>query len=190
MKSKKGLIILIAVLAVVFLIAGFTVGNYNSFVSAEAEVEEKQAVISTQLQRRSDLIPNLVNTVKGYAAHEEKVYSDIAEARSKLAGAGTVEEMSSANNELSSALNRLMVVVENYPTLKANENFVALQDELAGTENRIATARNDYNKIAKEYNTKIKRFPGNLFAGMFGFEAVEYFEAEPDTAVAPEVSFE
>lgn len=190
MKSKKGLIILIAVLAVVFLIAGFTVGNYNSFVSAEAEVEEKQAVISTQLQRRSDLIPNLVNTVKGYAAHEENVYSDIAEARSKLAGAGTVEEMSSANNELSSALNRLMVVVENYPTLKANENFVALQDELAGTENRIATARNDYNKIAKEYNTKIKRFPGNLFAGMFGFEAVEYFEAEPDTAAAPEVSFE
>lgn len=189
-KSKRGFIALIAVGAILLLLITTVIGNYNSIVSAQNEVDEKKSAISTQLQRRNDLIPNFVSTVKGYAAHEEKVYNDISAARSKLAGASTVEEMSTANNELSSALNRLLVVVENYPTLKANENFTALQDELAGTENRITLARNDYNSTAKAYNNKIKRFPGNLFAGMFGFTAADYFEAEAGSEKAPEVSFE
>ncbi len=180
-----GVIAAVIVIAVIGI-----VGTYNSLVSLQAGVEEKESAISTQLQRRSDLIPNLVSTVKGYAAHEEEVYTAIADARSKLAGAGTVEEMAQANGELSSALSRLLVVVENYPELKANENFTALQDELAGTENRITVARNDYNTAAKEYNVKIRRFPNNLFAGMLGFEKVDYFEADSNAQSVPEVSFE
>lgn len=185
------LFVTLGVIAAVIVIAVIgIVGTYNSLVSLQAGVEEKESAISTQLQRRSDLIPNLVSTVKGYAAHEEEVYTAIADARSKLAGAGTVEEMAQANGELSSALSRLLVVVENYPELKANENFTALQDELAGTENRITVARNDYNTAAKEYNVKIRRFPNNLFAGMLGFEKADYFEADSDAKDVPEVSFE
>lgn len=191
-KTKHtGLFVTLGVIAAVIVIAVIgIIGTYNSLVSLQAGVEEKESAISTQLQRRSDLIPNLVSTVKGYAAHEEEVYTAIADARSKLAGAGTVEEMAQANGELSSALSRLLVVVENYPELKANENFTALQDELAGTENRITVARNDYNTAAKEYNVKIRRFPNNLFAGMLGFEKVDYFEADSDATDVPEVSFE
>ena len=189
MKNKKLLVILGVVLVIVLLVSS-VVGTYNSLVNLEATVEEKQAAISTQLQRRSDLIPNLVNTVKGYAAHEEEVYTAIADARSKLAGATSVEELNNANSELSSALSRLLVVVENYPALKANENFIALQYQLEGTENRIAVARNDYNEAAKKYNTKIRRFPASIFAGIFGFEKVDYFEAQAGAENAPEVSFE
>lgn len=189
-KKSKGLLIGGIIVAVVIVIIIALVGTYNSLVTTSAQVDEKQAAISTQLQRRSDLIPNLVNTVKGYAKHEEDVYTAIADARSKLSGAGTVSEMSQANEELSSALSRLLVVVENYPQLKANENFTALQDELAGTENRITVARNDYNTAAKNYNVKIRRFPTNIFAGIFGFEKVDYFEAESGAEKVPEVSFE
>ena len=175
---------------VVVILVSSVSSTYNSLVSLEANVETKQAQISTQLQRRSDLIPNLVNTVKGYAAHENEVYTAISDARSKLAGADTVEELSEADSQLSSALSRLLVVVENYPQLKASENFIALQDQLEGTENRIATARNDYNSAAKEYNTKIRKFPSNIFAGLFGFEKVDYFEAQEGAEQNPEVSFE
>jgi LemA protein len=188
-KNKKLLVVLGVIALVVVILVASIAGTYNSLVGLETAVEEKQAAISTQLQRRSDLIPNLVNTVKGYAAHEEEVYTAIADARSKLAGATTVEDMSEASGELSSALSRLLVVVENYPQLKANENFIALQDQLEGTENRIAVARNDYNEAAKKYNEKIRRFPANIFAGMFGFEKVDYFEAEAGADKAPEVNF-
>lgn len=191
MKKKTKLLIILGVIALVVIILVSSISStYNSLVSLETEVETKQAQISTQLQRRSDLIPNLVNTVKGYAAHENEVYTAIADARSKLAGADTVEELSEADSQLSSALSRLLVVVENYPQLKASENFIALQDQLEGTENRIATARNDYNAAAKEYNAKIRKFPSNIFAGLFGFEKVDYFEAEEGAEKNPEVSFE
>lgn len=191
MKKKTKLLIILGVIALVVIILVSSISStYNSLVSLETEVETKQAQISTQLQRRSDLIPNLVNTVKGYAAHENEVYTAIADARSKLAGADTVEELSEADSQLSSALSRLLVVVENYPQLKASENFIALQDQLEGTENRIATARNDYNAAAKEYNAKIRKFPSNIFAGVFGFEKVDYFEAEEGAEKNPEVSFE
>ena len=187
-KNKKLVawgIVILAVLAVIAIFAS----SYNSMVELKAQVDNKQSAISTQLQRRSDLIPNLVNTVKGYANHEESVYNDIANARSKLAGANTVSEMDKANDELSSAVSRLLVVVENYPNLKANENFIALSDELAGTENRITVARNDYNDAAKKYNVKITKFPSNIFAGIFGFEKVDYFEADEGAEKVPEVSF-
>lgn len=128
------------------------------------------------LQRRADLIPNLVNTVKGYTSHEDAIIDKITTARENLNKAKTVEEKSEANDELSSALNSLMVVVENYPDLKASENFINLQDELAGTENRIAVARKDYNDAVKSYNTSIKKFPGSIFAGMFAFDSKTYFE--------------
>lgn len=191
MKKRTKLFVILGVIAlVVIILVSSVTSTYNSLVSLETEVETKQAQISTQLQRRSDLIPNLVNTVKGYAAHENEVYTAIADARSKLAGADTVEELSEADSQLSSALSRLLVVVENYPQLKASENFIALQDQLEGTENRIATARNDYNSAAKEYNSKIRKFPSNIFAGMFGFEKVDYFEAEEGAEKNPEVSFE
>ncbi len=186
---KKGLIILLAVLAVVGLFAGLIVGSYNGLVDKQTTLDEKNAAIQTQLQRRMDLIPNLVSTVKGYAAHEEEVYTAIADARSALAGANTVAEQAQANSALDSALSRLLVVVENYPELKANQNFIQLQDELAGTENRITRARDEYNAAAKTYNAKIRRFPSNLIASMFGFEKADYFEASQGAQNAPVVDF-
>ncbi len=189
-KKNKTLIIVISIVAVIGIIIAMITGTYNGMVTAQENVLEKQSAISTQLQRRSDLIPNLVSTVKGYAAHEEELYTEIANARSKLAGATTTDEMAAADTELSSAISRLLVVVEQYPELKANENFIALQDELAGTENRITVARNDYNEVAKTYNSKIKKFPGNIFASIFGFEDVAYFEADAGAEEVPEVSFE
>ena len=190
LKLGKSTKVIVIVVAIVFVLGFLVIGSYNSLVSAQEVVNEKQATINTQLQRRNDLIPNLVNTVKGYATHEEEIFTNIANARAKLAGAnGDVEKMADADAELSSALSRLMVVVENYPDLKANQNFIALQDELAGTENRITQARNDYNDSAKKYNLKIKKFPSNIFAGIFGFEEVEYFEAEEGAQKVPEVNF-
>ena len=144
---KKSTGILLGVLGVIVVlvigIVGWGISSYNGLVTSEQAVETQASNIETQLQRRSDLIPNLVNTVKGYAQHEEEIYTALADARAKLSGANTVEEMEEANGELTSALNRLMVIVENYPDLKANENFIGLQDELAGTENSIAVARQD-----------------------------------------------
>lgn len=188
MKKTVLIIIGVVVLSVVVLI-GSLVGNYNSVISLEEKVNSTFADIDVQLERRGDLIPNLVNTVKGYAVHEEQIITEISNARAALSGATTVEEKAEANSQLDSAISRLMVIVENYPDLKANTNFINLQDELAGTENRIAVARRDYNEVVKEYNTSIKKFPTVLFAGMFGFEEKQYFEVSEENKEAPEVNF-
>ncbi len=190
MKIKKTWIILAVVAVLVIALIASISGTYNSLVEGQAEVDAKFAQVQTVLQRRSDLIPNLVATVKGYAAHEEEVYTAIADARAALSGAKTAEEAAEANGALDSAISRLLVVVENYPDLKASANFVALQDELAGAENRISTERGRYNEAVKAYNTAIKKFPKNIFAGIFGFEAAEYFEADDDAQKVPEVNFD
>ena len=190
MKKNTGLIILgIVVVIVIALFATFKT-NYNNFVELQEEVKEKESTIDVALERRADLIPNLVSTVKGYASHEEKIINNITSARENLLKANDIEEKSEANNELTKAIDALMVIVENYPDLKTNTNFINLQDELAGTENRIATARNDYNTAAKNYNTAIKKFPGNIIAGMFDFDDVDYFEVEDTKKDVPEVNFE
>ncbi|HBQ64687.1 MAG TPA: LemA family protein [Clostridiales bacterium] len=189
--KRSVLIILVAVVAV-FVIGASLAGTYNGLVTARENVDASFSGIATQLQRRLDLIPNLVNTVKGFAAQEKAVIDSVTEARSKLAGAassGKVGEMAEADAGLSSALSRLLVVVENYPTLKSDANFRQLSDELAGTENRIAVSRKDYNDTVRTYNTRIRRFPTNLIAGMFGFDAAEYFEASENATEVPQVSF-
>lgn len=180
----------LAILAGIILILGiYGVSIYNSMVTANEKIDANWSQIGTQLQRRQDLIPNLVATTKGFAAQEKEIFTSIAESRAKLAGAQTVGETAQADAELSSALSRLLVVVENYPTLKSDANFRQLADELAGTENRLATARRDYNESVRSYNTRIKRFPGSMIAGMGGFESRPYFQADETAAKAPEVSF-
>jgi LemA protein len=186
---KKGYMIIGIIVAVVLLFAAMLIPSYNNFVTLEENVDQSYAQIENQLQRRLDLIPNLVNTVKGYASHEKEVIASISDARARLAGADTVEEEATANAELTGALSRLLVVVENYPNLKADQQFTQLMDELSGTENRISVARKDYNDQVALYNKKIKRFPGSLIAGMTGFEEKEYFTADPRAAEAPEVDF-
>lgn len=181
---------LIAVIALLVITAIFMIGGYNGIVTKQETVESSLANLDVMLQRRADLIPNLVNTVKGYTSHESDVINKITTARTKLVNANGVEEKSNANNELTNSLNALMVVVENYPDLKASQNFIALSDELAGTENRIAVARKDYNDAVKELNTTIKKFPNNLLASMFGFEQAVYFEADDKSTEVPNVSFE
>lgn len=188
-KTNMTLIVVAGILALILL---WSVGARNSMVSAYEDVQNKASTIETQLQRRNDLIPNFVATVQGYAAHEEEVYTAIADARAKLSGAIGNEDMESiieADAELSSALSRLLVVVESYPELKANENFTALQDELAGTENRIAKAREDYNAEVRLYNTKIKLFPNSIIANWGGFEEEAYFEAADGAEEVPVVNF-
>ncbi len=188
---KKGLLIAAIAIVAILLIGGVTIGStYNSILTKSEEVDGKFADIDTQLQRRADLIPNLVNTVKGYAKQEQDVINSVTEARSKLAGATSIEDKASANTELSNALNRLLVVVENYPDLKSSQNYIQLSDELAGTENRIRNARSDYNKAVKEYNLSIKKFPANIIAGMFNFESKPYFEASEGSQKVPEVNFD
>jgi len=182
----KKILIVVAVLAVIVM---SIMGSYNGLVSANENVTGKWSQVENQLQRRSDLIPNLVNTVKGYAKHENDIFTNVANARAKLAGATTVADKAAANGELSNALSRLLAISENYPDLKANTNFAQLQDELAGTENRLAVARKDYNDAAQAFNTKIKSFPANLYAGMFGFSAKDYFKADEGAKAAPKVNF-
>ncbi|MCG7345552.1 LemA family protein [Sporosarcina sp. ACRSL] len=180
----------IAIIVVILVILGIMlVPSYNKFVNLEENVDQSYAQVQNQLQRRLDLIPNLVNTVKGYASHEKEVIAEISEARANLAGARGPEEQAAADTALSGALGRLLVVVENYPELKANQNFTQLMDELAGTENRIGVARRDYNNVVSEYNRQIKRFPGRIVATIFGFDEKEYFEADPAAEKAPEVDF-
>ena len=187
---KKSIIITLVIVAAVIILIAMFAGSYNGIVAKAEEVDNKLATIDTQLQRRADLIPNLVNTVKGYATQEKEVINSVTEARAKLAGAGTVSEKAEADGELTSALSRLMVVVENYPELKSSQNFIQLSDELAGTENRIATARRDYNEVVRDYNLKIKKFPTNIMAAMFGYEKADYFEASEGSEEVPNVSFE
>lgn len=185
-KSTLGIGIVVAAI-VVFVV--MIMSSYNGFVDAEENVDQSYAQIETQLQRRLDLIPNLVNTVKGYASHEEEVLTEISDARARLAGADSPEETATADAELTGALSRLLVVVENYPNLKADKQFTQLMDELAGTENRIAVARKDYNDQVAVFNRKVKRFPGVIVANITGFDAKEYYEADPSAQEAPEVDF-
>jgi LemA protein len=163
--------------------------SYNKFTTQEEAIKAAWAEVQNQVQRRSDLIPNLVETVKGYAQHEEGVFKEIADARSKLLAAKSPEETIQAANQQTSALGRLLAVVENYPNLKANEQFNRLMDELAGAENRLATARMRYNERLQEYNTSRRKFPGNVTAKMFGFKEYPYFEAPPSAQAAPKVDF-
>ncbi len=183
-----GIIGIIAAIAVVLI--GFYVVAHNSIVKLEATVDTKASDIKTQLQRRADLIPNLVSTVQGYVEHEENVIDSITAARKEISGAKTIKEMSAANDKLNSALQSLNVIVENYPDLKASQNFINLQDELAGTENRIATARKDYNEAVKNYNTKISTIPTSIIANMMGKEKKDFFEVSDQSKLeVPEVNF-
>jgi LemA protein len=165
------------------------ISGYNGLVNMNENVNGKWSQVQNQLQRRSDLIPNLVSTVKGYAAHEEGIFTQLADARAKMAGANTVGESAAADQAMNTALSRLMVVVENYPNLKADANFRQLQDELAGTENRLAVARKDYNDAVQDYNAKIKRIPTNIYAGILGFGPREYFQADQGAQAVPQVDF-
>lgn len=185
---KKGMIIAIVVGLVVILGIGLISAN-NKLVSMETQVDAALANIDTNLQRRADLIPNLVSTVKGYAAHEQEAIDSVTKAREKLAGAATVEEKAEADSALTTALNNLLVVVENYPDLKASANFTQLADELAGTENRIAVARRDYNDAVQSYNTAIRKFPTSIIANLFGFAQKDYFQALEGAQNVPEVTF-
>ncbi len=189
---KKTILIIIAcIVALVIVIGGLFVAPYNRFVKAEAEVENAQATVSTYLQRRADLIPNFVETVKGYSDYEQETFTAVTEARSKVGAADTVGEQQAASEQLDRAISIWVnAVTEAYPELKASEQYRALQDELAGTENRIATARKDYNDAAKSYNVAIRKFPGNILAGLFGFEKAEYFNADESAQTVPQVSFD
>ena len=191
MKNEKGsaLVIVIAIIAILGIAALIIVPKYNSLVTGEEKVDAAWAQVENQLQRRFDLIPNLVNTVKGYAAHEEEIFTQIAEARTEYGNANTVEDAAAAYNDLSSALARLLVVVENYPNLKADAQFTRLMDELAGTENRLAVARKDYNETVQTFNNDVRRFPGNLIAGMFSFDKKDYFEIKEGVEESPTVDF-
>ncbi len=192
---KKTWIIVIAVIAV---IAIYFTSTYNSMVAQEEAVSTAWSNVENQYQRRSDLIPNLVNTVKGYATHEKETFDAVVSARAKATQTTvsiddlTPEKMQAyqrAQGEVGSALSRLLAVTENYPELKANENFKELQVQLEGTENRISVERRNFNKTTREYNTAIRKFPRNIVAGMFGFEKHPYFEAEEGSEKAPEVKF-
>jgi len=167
----------------------FLWSTYNKIVTYEQSVDGAWAQVENNLQRRGDLVPNLVETVKGYASHEKEIFENVAAARGRLAGATTPEEAMAANAGLSSALGRLLAIVENYPDLKANQNFIRLQDELAGTENRLAVARRDYNEQVRTYNTYIMRFPANLAAGLFGKKVRAFFEVEDEKKAVPKVKF-
>ncbi len=184
---KKGTIIIIAVVAVLAILIGSVVSSYNSLATSREEVTAAEANIDTYLQRRADLIPNLVSTAKQFAKHETEVFDKVLEAREKLVGADTIEEKAEANDELSAALQDFTVIVENYPELKSDATYIQVMDELAGSENRIATARKDYNDTVNDYNSKIIKFPTSLIANIFGFEKAEYFEAAEGAETAPDV---
>lgn len=186
MKGKGLLITIVVILALLVLPI---MGSYNNLVGTEEQVNNKWSQIETQLTRRADLIPNLVETVKGYAQHEEAIFTEIADARSRLAGAGSTADRIAAENEMTSALSRLLAIAENYPNLKADANFRQLQDELAGTENRIAVARKDYNDVVTVFNSNVRRFPTVLVAKLLGFDQKVYFEAPAGAEQAPIVSF-
>lgn len=170
-------------------IAGLSGCGYNTMVSMKENINAAWSQVENQLQRRNDLIPNLVETTKGYATHEKEIFENIANARAKLIGAGTRTEQMDAANEVSSALSRLLVIAERYPDLKANQQFARLSDELAGTENRIATERMRYNDAVRTYNTYIQSLPTAVYAGWFGFQSEKYFEAPESAKQVPQVKF-
>ena len=190
--------IIITVILVIAIAVVYSISSYNSLVSQEESVSTAWSNVENQYQRRADLIPNLVNTVKGYAAHEKETLDAVVSARSKATQAQisiddlTPEKLQAyqrAQGEIGAALGRLLAITENYPDLKANENFQALQAQLEGTENRISVERRKFNETAKAYNTNIRRFPKNIIAGLFGFEKRPYFEASEGTETAPKVKF-
>lgn len=186
---KKMLIPVIIIIGFFVILAALLIPSYNGFVDSNENVNQSYAQVETQLQRRVDLIPNLVETVKGFADQEREILTEIADARARLAGADSPNEQAEADSELSGALSRLLVIVENYPDLKSDANFRHLMDELAGTENRLSVARQDYNESVSQHNRKVNRMPGALLAGVFGFDEREYFEAEDGAEEAPEVDF-
>lgn len=195
MKKNKGLIITIVVIA---LVAIWGISSYNGLVSMDENVSNQWANVETQYQRRSDLIPNLVNTVKGYAKHESETLESVMAARSQATQVKidpsncTPQQLAAyqkAQGDVTTALGKLLAITENYPDLKANQNFLELQSQLEGTENRINVARKDFNDTAKKYNTSLRRFPRNIIASMFGFEKHNYFEAEAGAEKAPKVEF-
>ena len=195
---KKGLIISLSILGFILLIGFYFMGSYNGLVRLDEEVKKSWSQVENVYQRRLDLIPNLVETVKGYAAHEKETFISVTEARSKAAGTISPEVINDPQKfqafqqsqaALGSALSRLLVVIEKYPDLKANENFLSLQSQLEGTENRITVERGRYNEVAQKFNTAVRTFPSNLIAGMFGFTAKEYFKADKGAQKAPAVMF-
>lgn len=195
MKKNKGLIITVVVIA---LVALWGISSYNGLVSMDENVSNSWANVETQYQRRSDLIPNLVNTVKGYAKHESETLESVMAARSQATQVKidpsncTPQQLAAyqkAQGDVTTALGKLLAITENYPDLKANQNFLELQSQLEGTENRINVARKDFNDTAKKYNTSLRRFPRNIVASMFGFEKRNYFEAEAGAEKAPKVEF-
>lgn len=184
----KGFLIGLGIFIVVVIMA--FIGIYNGIVAKHETITEKWAQVENQLQRRNDLIPNLVNTVKGYATHEKTIFTDVANARSQWAKAGSVDEKVKAAGAVDAALARLLMVVENYPNLKADATFLRLMDELAGTENRISVERMRYNEAVRDFNIAVRSFPGNSIAGMYGYKpATEYFKAEEKAKTVPEVKF-
>jgi LemA protein len=188
--KRMGCIIAIAIVVVVVLaIGGWLGGTYNSFVTKSQAIDAQWGQVETQYQRRFDLIPNLVNSVKGLMAQEKTVFDNIAQARTKYGSATTVNEKAAAAGELETALGRLLVVVENYPEIRSSTAVVGLMDELAGTENRISVERRRYNDLVQSYNTSIKTFPNNMIAGMFGFTEKEYFKSVSGADLAPKVEF-
>ena len=195
---KKGTIILICIAGALLLFAGFCITKYNGLVDANAEVEKKWADVESVYQRRADLIPNLVATVKGYAEHEESTLQAVTDARTRATSitidpaTATPEQMEAwmaAQDEVSGALGRLLAVAESYPDLKANQNFLQLQAQLEGTENRTSVERQKYNEAVKEYNVMVRRFPNNIIASMFGFDQKSMFEAQAGAEIAPVVVF-
>ena len=190
---SRGIKILLIILGIIILfgiiIFSSIKGTYNSLITLDEGVKTAWAQVENQLQRRFDLIPNYVETVKGYAKHEKELFIKVTEARSKVGGAANIPDKIKANNQLSGALSRLLLVVERYPELKANQNFIRLQDELAGTENRIAVERRRYNETVKTYNIKVRSFPTNILAGFFGFEKAAFFEVPEEAKAVPKVKF-
>ncbi|MDD5099561.1 MAG: LemA family protein [Syntrophales bacterium] len=187
--KKTWLIAVVVIVVLAGLVFSFFKGTYNRFVALDEGVKSAWAQVENQLQRRYDLIPNLVETVKGYAKQEKDVLVEVTNARARVGGAATVSDKIDANNELSGALSRLLLVVEQYPDLKSNQNFLRLQDELAGTENRISVERKRYNDAVRGYNVAIRSFPANLLAGMFGFKKAAFFEVPAAAQAAPRVKF-
>lgn len=185
----KALIWIGILLVIVLVIGGILIGMYNSLVTKEQAIEGQWAQVETQYQRRYDLIPNLVESVKGYMTQEQTIFNNLAEARSKYAGATTTDEKAVASGEVEVALARLLAIMENYPVLRSVEVVTNLMDELAGTENRISVERRSYNDKVRDYNTAIKTFPRNMLAGMFGFAAHEYFESVSGADQVPKVEF-